>query len=69
MANAATIAFFGAWAPDDFAKTLFADGVPLAAGQFAPNGVAVPKETATASRATTTSVAESGTPRGSAPAC
>ena len=42
MANAATIAFFGAWAPDDFAKTLFADGVPLAAGQFAPNGVATP---------------------------
>ena len=31
-----------AWAPDDFAKTLFADGVPLAAGQFAPNGVATP---------------------------
>ena len=43
MANAATIAFFGAWAPDDFAKTLFADGVPLAAGQFAPNGVATPE--------------------------
>ena len=42
MANAATISFFGAWAPDDFAKTLFADGVPLAAGQFAPNGVATP---------------------------
>jgi indole-3-acetate monooxygenase len=41
MANAATIAFFGAWAPDDFAKTLFSDGVPLAAGQFAPNGIAV----------------------------
>jgi alkylation response protein AidB-like acyl-CoA dehydrogenase len=43
MANAATIAFFGAWAPDDFAKPLFADGVPLAAGQFAPNGVAKPE--------------------------
>ena len=43
MANAATIAFFGAWAPDDFAKTLFADGVPLAAGQFAPNGIATPE--------------------------
>ena len=42
MANAVTIAFFGAWAPDDFTKTLFADGVPLAAGQFAPNGVATP---------------------------
>ncbi len=43
MANAATIAFFGAWAPDEFATKLFADGVPLAAGQFAPNGVAVPE--------------------------
>ncbi len=42
MANAATVAYFGAWASDDFAKTLFADGVPLTAGQFAPNGVAVP---------------------------
>ncbi len=43
MANAATVAFFGAWAPDDFANTLFADGVPLTAGQFAPNGVATPE--------------------------
>ncbi len=42
MANAATIAFFGAWAADDFAAELFANGVPLAAGQFAPNGTAVP---------------------------
>ena len=42
LANTATIAFFGAWAGDDFARDLFADGVPLAAGQFAPNGVAVP---------------------------
>lgn len=40
MANAATVAFFGAWAGDDFAAELFADGVPLAAGQFAPNGTA-----------------------------
>lgn len=42
MAGAATIAFFGAWAGDETADRLFADGVPLAAGQFAPNGVAVP---------------------------
>ncbi len=41
MANAATIAFFGAWAGDDFSRELFAEGVPLAAGQFAPNGTAV----------------------------
>ncbi len=44
MANAVTIAFFGAWADDPFASDLFADGVPLAAGQFAPNGVAVPED-------------------------
>ena len=42
MANAATIAFFGAWGGDDFASELFAHGVPLAAGQFAPNGTAEP---------------------------
>lgn len=44
MANVATIAFFGAWAADDFAQQLFADDVPLAAGQFAPNGVATPTD-------------------------
>ncbi len=42
MAGAATIAFFGAWAEDETIDRLFADGVPRAAGQFAPNGVAVP---------------------------
>ena len=41
MANAATISFFGSWAADDFSQQLFAEGVPLAAGQFAPNGTAV----------------------------
>lgn len=44
LANAVTIAFFGAWSGDDFAADLFADGIPLAAGQFAPNGVAVPAD-------------------------
>ncbi|MET0880493.1 MAG: acyl-CoA dehydrogenase family protein, partial [Acidimicrobiales bacterium] len=44
LANSSTIAFFGAWAGDGFAEKLFADGVPLAAGQFAPNGVAVPED-------------------------
>lgn len=44
LANTDTIAFFGAWTPDSFADRLFADGVPLAAGQFAPNGVAVPTD-------------------------
>lgn len=42
MANMATVAFFGAWADDDFARQLFSEGVPLAAGQFAPNGTATP---------------------------
>lgn len=44
MANAATVAFFGAWGGVDFAADLFADGIPLAAGQLAPNGTAVPVE-------------------------
>jgi alkylation response protein AidB-like acyl-CoA dehydrogenase len=38
MASATVTAFFGAWATDDFARECFASGVPLAAGQFAPNG-------------------------------
>lgn len=42
MANAATIGFFGAWAGNSFADVLFANGVPLAAGQFAPNGTSTP---------------------------
>ena len=42
MASASVTAFFGAWADDDFARECFVDGVPLAAGQFAPNGTAVP---------------------------
>ncbi len=44
LANAVTNAYFGAGAGDDFARDLFANGVPLAAGQFAPNGVAVPAD-------------------------
>lgn len=44
MANAVTSAFFGAWAGDEFVDRVFAEGVPLAAGQFAPNGVAVPDD-------------------------
>lgn len=41
MAGASTVAYFGAYAGDAFARELFADGVPLAAGQFAPNGAGV----------------------------
>jgi alkylation response protein AidB-like acyl-CoA dehydrogenase len=40
MASASVMAFFGAWAGDEFARECFAAGVPLAAGQFAPNGTA-----------------------------
>lgn len=35
-----TAAYFGAYLPDAGAAEVFADGVPLMAGQFAPNGVA-----------------------------
>ncbi|MGH0034552.1 MAG: acyl-CoA dehydrogenase family protein [Myxococcota bacterium] len=38
MAGASAVAYFGAYAGDDFVEKLFADGVPLVAGQFAPNG-------------------------------
>jgi alkylation response protein AidB-like acyl-CoA dehydrogenase len=40
MASATVVAFFGAWGGDDFAHECFAEGVPLGAGQFAPNGTA-----------------------------
>lgn len=38
MAGATTAAFFGAYCEQDFVDEMFAAGVPLAAGQFAPNG-------------------------------
>ena len=37
-----TAAYFGAYLPDDGVADVFADGVPFMAGQFAPNGTAVP---------------------------
>lgn len=42
MAGASTIAYFGAYAEDAFVEEVFADGVPLAAGQFAPKGIGTP---------------------------
>ncbi|MCH7869761.1 MAG: acyl-CoA dehydrogenase family protein [Myxococcales bacterium] len=42
MAGASTIGYFGAYAEEPVVSELFADGVPLAAGQFAPNGTATP---------------------------
>ncbi len=40
MASAATTAYFAAYCPDSLTDVMFADGVPLAAGQFAPLGTA-----------------------------
>jgi alkylation response protein AidB-like acyl-CoA dehydrogenase len=39
MAGASTVAYFGAYAEDPVVSELFSDGIPLAAGQFAPNGI------------------------------
>ena len=44
MAGATAVSFFGAYCPSSFTDELFADGVPLVAGQFAPNGLAVPAD-------------------------
>lgn len=41
MASASTASFFGAWGGEGLVERMFADGVPLCAGQFAPNGTAV----------------------------
>jgi alkylation response protein AidB-like acyl-CoA dehydrogenase len=38
MAGASAVAYFGAYAGDEFVAKMFADGIPLVAGQFAPNG-------------------------------
>lgn len=38
MACATTSGFFGAWCDDEFVGTAFSDGIPLIAGQLAPNG-------------------------------
>ena len=38
LACGTTSAFFGAWCEDGFVESAFADGIPLMAGQLAPNG-------------------------------
>jgi alkylation response protein AidB-like acyl-CoA dehydrogenase len=43
MAGASAVAYFGAYAGDEFSAELFANGVPLVAGQFAPGGTGVPE--------------------------
>ena len=42
MASCAATAYFAAWCPDEHIERMFADGVPMSAGQFAPNGTATP---------------------------
>lgn len=42
MAGSTAACYFGSYCPDSFTDVMFADGVPLVAGQFAPNGTAVP---------------------------
>lgn len=44
MAGASAAAYFAAYCELDFVEKLFADGVPLVAGQFAPNGTGVPED-------------------------
>jgi alkylation response protein AidB-like acyl-CoA dehydrogenase len=43
MAGASAVAYFGAYCESEFVDKLFAAGVPLVAGQFAPNGTGVPE--------------------------
>ncbi len=44
MAGSTAAAYFSSYCPDSFTDVMFADGVPIVAGQFAPNGTAVPGE-------------------------
>jgi alkylation response protein AidB-like acyl-CoA dehydrogenase len=43
MAGASAVGYFGAFAEQSFVDGFFADGIPLVAGQFAPNGTGVPE--------------------------
>jgi alkylation response protein AidB-like acyl-CoA dehydrogenase len=44
MATASAGAYFGAYCESEFVEKLFASGMPLVAGQFAPNGTGVPED-------------------------
>ena len=44
MAGTSAAAYFASYCPDSFVGDAFADGVPIVAGQFAPNGTSVPVE-------------------------
>jgi alkylation response protein AidB-like acyl-CoA dehydrogenase len=41
MAGATTVAYFASYCDQGFVDRMFADGIPLGAGQFAPNGTGV----------------------------
>jgi len=41
MASSTAAAYFGAWGGDETVEAMFGDGIPIAAGQFAPKGTAV----------------------------
>ena len=42
MAAGTATAYFSSYCPDSFTDKMFSDGIPLVAGQFAPNGIATP---------------------------
>lgn len=42
MAGTSAAAFFGVWCDDALCDRVFGDGIPIVAGQFAPNGVLTP---------------------------
>jgi alkylation response protein AidB-like acyl-CoA dehydrogenase len=44
MAGSTAAAFFSSYCPDSFTDVMFGDGMPIVAGQFAPNGTAVPRD-------------------------
>jgi alkylation response protein AidB-like acyl-CoA dehydrogenase len=44
MAGSMTAGYFGAYCPPELTDRMFGDGIPMAAGQFAPNGQAQPTD-------------------------
>ena len=44
MASATTVAYFASYCDQHFVDRMFGDGIPLGAGQFAPNGTGVREE-------------------------
>jgi alkylation response protein AidB-like acyl-CoA dehydrogenase len=42
MASNSAASYFSAWSPDSLIERVFGEGIPLIAGQFAPNGILAP---------------------------